>query len=166
VHCSGYAWNNNLYRFDPVVYTMTAVNSSVGGVGAWWNGGGVAVTNGTIVHCDGTHLFASASGDPGSFAQVADLSTGWFQQMGANSLVTNSADGKIYLSGGHCYDSDTPVNVHSPIYSWDGTTLTLEYEVVEPVGGDEWYFGGLGLRYNGMVPTDIIAAKRKRWLYD
>lgn len=167
IHCGGYAYvDTRLLRFDPVAHMATEV--VVVAVPAWpasaIYGGGVAILNNKVVWCDGCRLYESATGDPGSFAEVYDLRNDWawystrHSQIGAQDLVTHKADGKIYFV---IYEADDPVTFDrvTLIASWDGTAVTYEHIVTWDTISPEPHFVATGLAYTGAIPDDVYAGQ-------
>jgi hypothetical protein len=142
-----------LMRFNPVTYAMSTVNTITPAVNGYQ--GGVAVQGGNLVHCGGDDLWLSASGNPASFSQVADITPLWDYHQRANSLTTHTADGKIYLNGGCC--QDVGGIYHFVVYSWDGASLVAEYDTSPARMYNGW--GSIGLAYSGAVPGDVYGAE-------
>ncbi len=144
-------WHNSyLWRFDPVSHSVDTVNTIAALGGDPCDFGGVAALNGKLVHCSGEVLHESSTGDPGSFTQVANIKALWTRQERASELTTHNTDGRIYFLGGMCLAG---ANDHFVIYSWDGSTLAAEYDILE-ASNDR---GSLGIIYSGDVAGDIVA---------
>lgn len=167
IHCGGYAYvNTRLLRFN----VLTSVTDEVIAIAvpAWpasaIYGGGVAILNNKVVWCDGCRLYESATGDPGSFAEVYDLRNDWawystrHSQIGAQDLVTHKADGKIYFA---IHEADDPITFDrvTLVASWDGMAVVYEYTVTWDLSFPEPHFAATGLAYTGAAPNEIYAGQ-------
>lgn len=171
-----YFWNSGsddpsiLYRCDPrnIAASFEIVLQTAGPYRFDPGEGGLAIVGGNIYALDGDRLYSSASGDSGSWAQVADLWT-LNNEGAACALVTDPGGDCAYFSTLRYVHGASPDSIWRCIRRINGDgSLTLEHQ--EGLGGYDDFtgaqFSSITLPYPPSAASQPAALQWYAWPSD